>query len=73
MREKIERLCNYTSKSAENKMSKIKDIFEESLGEELARHYYIQGANGYPKKINLDRSLVHWERPFDGQTISTLP
>jgi hypothetical protein len=58
MRARVDDLCNALSNSAMEKISRIKRCFEELIGEELARHYYIQGAHGEKKQIALDRSLV---------------
>lgn len=57
--ERIGDLANALSDSASQKMARIKRVFEEAIGTELASYYYIQGKNGTPKKIKLDRSLVH--------------
>jgi hypothetical protein len=55
-------LTNPLSNSASEKISKIKNKFEKLLGEQLARHYYIQGENGTQKYIPLPRDLVQIER-----------
>ncbi len=51
MRHSIDDLCNYTSNSTSEKLSKIKGHFERALGKELAKHYYVQGARGERKGI----------------------
>lgn len=58
MRERIDEMTNALSDSASQKMTRIKRVFEEAIGTQLASHYYIQGKNGTPKKIKLDRSMV---------------
>jgi len=52
MRGRIEALVDVTNKnSASEKISRIKRAFEEAIGPDLAKHYYIQGGNGERKKI----------------------
>ena len=58
MRERIDDMVNALSNSASEKISKIKKAFEDAIGLDLAKHYYIQGEPGQLKKINLDRSLL---------------
>ena len=58
MTARISELTNVLSNSASEKISRIKRCFEEALGDELAKPYYIQGGNGEQKKIALDRALV---------------
>lgn len=55
---RIDDLTNVLSNSASEKISRIKRVFEESIGEELAKNYYIKGGNGEKKTISIDRSLV---------------
>ena len=57
MKNRIDDMANITSNSAAEKISKIKAAFVNTIGAELARHYYIQGGNGEVKKISLDRGL----------------
>jgi len=57
MRERINDLVNVLSNSASEKISRIKRVFEEAIGPDLAKHYYIQGGNGERKKINLKMSV----------------
>ena len=40
------------------KISKIKTKFENAIGSELAKNYYIKGENSEVRKINIDRKLV---------------
>ena len=61
MRERINELTNALSESASQKMSRIKRVFEEAIGNELAKNYYIHGEVGHAKKIILDRQLVSFE------------
>lgn len=55
---RIDDLTNVLSNSASEKISRIKRVFEESIGAELAKNYYIKGANGEKKIIQLQRDLV---------------
>ncbi len=56
--ERIEKLVNITNNAAAEKVAKIKVAFVKAIGEELAKHYYIQGGNGEVKRVMLDRGLV---------------
>lgn len=58
MKKRIDEMTNITSNSAAEKISKIKAAFVKSIGEELAKHYYIQGGYEEVKKVVLDRELV---------------
>lgn len=51
MRERINDLVNVLSNSASEKISRIKRVFEEAIGPDLAKNYYIQGGNGERKKV----------------------
>jgi predicted nuclease with TOPRIM domain len=58
MKQRIDDLVNALSDSASQKISKIKKAFENAIGEDLAKNYYIKGGNGEVKRIILDRSMV---------------
>lgn len=58
MKNRIEDMVNITTNSAAEKISKIKRVFVSIIGEGLAKNYYIHGANGEVKKIDLNRELV---------------
>jgi hypothetical protein len=58
MKERIDDMVNALSNSASEKISRIKKVFEEAIGVDLAEHYYIQGETGQKKKINIDRTLL---------------
>jgi hypothetical protein len=58
MHTRVNDLTNVFSESASQKISRIKKVFEDSIGKELSQRYIIKGPNGAPKKIELDRSLV---------------
>lgn len=58
MKMRIDDMVNALSDSASQKMSRIKRVFEEAIGPDLAKHYYIKGETGQKKKISLDRNLI---------------
>ena len=58
MKTRIDDLVNVLNNSANEKMSRIKRVFESAIGNQLARNYYIYGAVGEAKNIYLERSLV---------------
>ena len=58
MKKRIDEMTNITSNSAAEKISKIKAAFVKSIGEELAKHYYIQGGYEEVKRVVLDRNLL---------------
>jgi hypothetical protein len=55
---RIDDLVSILSNSAEEKISRIKRVFTEALGEDLARHYYISGERGEAYRIPVERGLV---------------
>ena len=55
---RIDDMTNALNNSVNEKISRIKRVFEESIGRELAKQYYIKGEAGEVKKIHLDRGLV---------------
>ena len=50
---RINDLVNIVSNSASEKISRIKRAFEEAIGPDLAKHYYIQGGNGERKRVGI--------------------
>ena len=58
IRIRIDDMVNVLNNSANEKLSRIKRVFEESIGGELAKQYYIRGEAGEAKKIDFDRSLL---------------
>jgi hypothetical protein len=50
-KQRIDDLVNIVSNSASEKISRIKRAFEEAIGPDLAKHYYIQGGNGERKRV----------------------
>jgi len=59
MQGRIDEMVNALSNSANEKISRIKRVFEEAIGNELARHYYIRGNAGDVRKISLDSGLIN--------------
>jgi len=56
--QRVNDMVNILHNSAEEKISRIKRVFTEALGEDLARHYYISGERGEAYRIPVDRALV---------------
>lgn len=54
----IDRLLDPFDNSINEKCSKIRAAFISRFDEDIAENYYISGAPGEPKRIELDRSLV---------------
>ena len=55
----IEDVTNPLLNSINEKCARINGAFQ--FDEKLARHYYIEGKRGEPKRIVLPRNLVVWE------------
>ena len=51
-------MTNVLNNSVNEKISRIKRVFEDSIGRELAKQYYIKGEAGEVKKIDLDSKLI---------------
>jgi len=58
MQGRIDEMVNALSNSANEKIARIKRVFEEAIGNELAKHYYIRGNSGDVKKISLETNLI---------------
>ena len=54
-------VTNSTLNSINEKCARIKKTFATMLDGSVADHYYIKGARGEAKKIDLPRNLVVWE------------
>ncbi|MBQ7772786.1 MAG: hypothetical protein IJ383_01755 [Bacteroidales bacterium] len=63
MRESIERLVDPLDNSICEKCTAVRTAFMEQITYDIARNYFIEGKQGMPKQILLDRSLVEWEMP----------
>ena len=57
----IEDVTNPMLNSINEKCARIRGAFVGQFDDHLARHYYIDGLRGEPKKIALPRDLVVWE------------
>ena len=57
----IEDVTNPCLNSINEKCARIRGAFISQFDENLAKHYYIKGWRGEPKKIDLPRDLVVWE------------
>jgi hypothetical protein len=57
----IEDVTNPCLNSINEKCARIRGAFISQFDEDLAKHYYIKGWRGEPKKIDLPRDLVVWE------------
>lgn len=58
----IEDVTNPCLNSINEKCARIRGAFISQFDEELAKHYYITGWRGEPKKIDIPRDLVIWEK-----------
>jgi hypothetical protein len=47
--------------SINEKCARIREAFISQFDEHLAKHYFVTGKRGEPKKIALDRNLIKWE------------
>jgi len=57
----IEDVTNPVLNSINEKCARIRGAFVGQFDDHIARHYYIDGLRGEPKKITLPRDLVVWE------------
>jgi hypothetical protein len=58
MKSRIDDMTNALNNSASEKISRIKRVFEEAVGRDLAKRYYIQGQVSEVKKIDLPREKL---------------
>ena len=61
IRRSIGSLTDPLNNSINEKVSKVKKAFRNTVDDRIARFYYIDGKQGAAKGIALDRSLVIWE------------
>lgn len=61
-KQSIQELTNPLSNSINEKCARIKEAFVQRFDDRLARHYYISGKRGEPKRIMLAPKLVVWEQ-----------
>ncbi len=57
----IEDVTNPLLNSINEKCARIRGAFVGRFDDHMAKHYYIDGLRGQPKKISLPRDLVIWE------------
>jgi hypothetical protein len=57
----IEDVTNPLLNSINEKCARIRGAFVGEFDDYMARHYYIDGLRGEPKKIALPRNLVNWK------------
>ena len=57
----IEDVTNPVLNSINEKCARIRGAFVGQFDDHIARHYYIDGLRGEPKRIALPRDLVVWE------------
>ena len=57
----IEDVTNPVLNSINEKCARIRGAFVGQFDDHIARHYYIDGLRGEPKRITLPRDLVVWE------------
>jgi len=54
----IDDLTDMTNPSINQKSARIREAFRDIMDENTARHYYLQGYNGKPKKISLPPEMI---------------
>lgn len=57
----ITSLTDPLQNSINEKCARIKESFVTKFDDCLARHYYVHGWRGAPKKINLPEGMIEWE------------
>ncbi len=62
MKKSIDDLIDMTNPSLNQKCARIRQAFRQSIDENLASYYYIQGNNGEAKCILLPENLIQFER-----------
>lgn len=62
MMSSIKAMTDPLNNSVNEKCSRIRSAFLEVITDDLAKNYYITGKRGEPKKITLDRKLVHFQK-----------
>lgn len=60
----VEQLVHPFNNSINEKLSKIKKGFIDMMPPELAAFYYIFGSRACARKIQIDRKLVIWKKPY---------
>ena len=58
----VDDLVDMTKPSINQKCARIREAFRKVMDEDMAKHYYIDGANGHPKKIALPEEMIIFEK-----------
>lgn len=58
----IRDITDPTKNSINEKCARIREAFISQFDDRLARHYYITGQRGAPKRITLPSHLISWEK-----------
>jgi hypothetical protein len=62
--ESINRICNPSEGSINEKLSRIKEAFLKKMSMDTAKYYIVAGKRGMKKKIEIDRSLIKLPKVF---------
>ncbi len=57
-RKSIERICDPTNNSINEKCARIREAFVQHFDERLAKNYFVMGERGEAKRIVLSRELI---------------
>ena len=60
IRQSIKDVTDPTKNSINEKCARIKEAFVSQFHDDVAKHYFVTGQRGEPKKITLPRDLVDW-------------
>ncbi len=58
----VDDLVDMTKPSINQKCASIREAFRRVMEEDIAKHYYIDGMNGHPKKIALPADMIIFEQ-----------
>ena len=61
IRKSIDDIVDPLNNAINVKVSRVKSAFRSAVSDRVARHYYIDGTGGMPKKVSLDRKLIIWQ------------
>ena len=61
IRKSVADLCDPLNNSINEKVSKVKKAFRDTVDDHIAKFYYIDGERGSAKRIALDRRYVIWD------------
>ena len=60
IKQSIKDITDPTKNSINEKCARIKEAFVSQFHDDVAKHYFVTGNRGEPKKITLPRDLVDW-------------